>query len=53
MGHFTVTREGKPVAELRAMGRPALTAEVLLDRWRRLPPVDADQLREDRLRGPA
>jgi hypothetical protein len=29
------------------MGRPALTAEVLLDRWRHLPPVDAEQLRED------
>ena len=45
--HLTVTRAGKPVAELRPMGRPALTAEVLLDRWRHLPPVDADQLRED------
>ena len=45
--HLTVTRAGKPVAELRPMGRPALTAEVLLGRWRHLPPVDADQLRED------
>jgi prevent-host-death family protein len=45
--HLTVTRAGKPVAELRPMGRPPLAAEVLLGRWRHLPPVDADQLRED------
>lgn len=45
--HLTVTRSGKPVAELRPIGRPAVKAEVLLGRWRGLPPVDPDRLRED------
>ena len=44
---LTVTRSGKPVAELHPVGRPALTAEVLLQRWRQLPHLDADRLRED------
>ncbi|MFP4148561.1 MAG: type II toxin-antitoxin system Phd/YefM family antitoxin [Nitriliruptoraceae bacterium] len=45
--HLTVTRAGKPVAELRPTGRSALKAEVLLERWRRLPRLDPDRLRED------
>jgi len=45
--HLTVTRSGRPVAQLRPVGRPAVTADVLLERWRRLPPVDADRFRED------
>jgi prevent-host-death family protein len=44
---LTVTRSGKPVAELRPVGRPAVKAEVLLERWRRLPRLDPDRLRED------
>jgi prevent-host-death family protein len=44
---ITVTRAGKPVAELHPMGRPALPAEVLLERWHHLPTVDPDRLRED------
>jgi prevent-host-death family protein len=44
---FTVTRSGRPVAELQPLGRPGVKAEVLLERWRRLPPVDPNQLRED------
>lgn len=44
---LTVTRSGKPVAELRPVGRPAVTAEVLLERWRRLPHLDGDRLRDD------
>jgi prevent-host-death family protein len=44
---LTVTRSGKPVAELRPVPRPAVTAEVLLDRWRGLPHVDLDRFRED------
>lgn len=44
---LTVTRSGRPVAELRPVGRPAVKAETLLERWRRLPPVDPDRLRED------
>jgi antitoxin (DNA-binding transcriptional repressor) of toxin-antitoxin stability system len=43
---ITITRSGQPVAELRAL-RPPLTADALLERARRLPPVDAAALRED------
>jgi antitoxin (DNA-binding transcriptional repressor) of toxin-antitoxin stability system len=43
---ITITRAGMPVAELRAL-RPSLSAEVLIDRWRRLPAVDPGRLRED------
>jgi prevent-host-death family protein len=44
---ITVTRDGKPVAELRPVTRPPLTAETLLDRWRRLPPVDYRAMRAE------
>jgi len=44
---LTVTRDGHPVAELRPISGRALTAEVLLRRWRGLPSVDARSLRED------
>jgi antitoxin (DNA-binding transcriptional repressor) of toxin-antitoxin stability system len=44
---LTVTRAGKAVAELKPVRRPALTADVLLERWRRLPAVDAEALRRD------
>jgi prevent-host-death family protein len=44
---LTVTRSGRPVAELHPVGRPGVKAEVLLERWRRLPRLDPDQLRED------
>ncbi|HWM55748.1 MAG TPA: type II toxin-antitoxin system prevent-host-death family antitoxin [Solirubrobacterales bacterium] len=43
---ITITRSGKPVAELRAV-RPPLSAEVLLSRWNRLPRVDSTTLRAD------
>jgi prevent-host-death family protein len=43
----TVTRAGKPVAELRPLSRPALTSEALLQRWRRLPALDGARLRAD------
>jgi prevent-host-death family protein len=42
-----VTRSGRPVAELRPLPRPALTAEALLERFRHLQPVDPDELRAD------
>jgi antitoxin (DNA-binding transcriptional repressor) of toxin-antitoxin stability system len=42
-----VTRAGKPVAELRPLGRPPLTAETLLARWHRLPPLDYRAMRAD------
>ena len=44
---ITVTRAGKPVAELRPVRRPPLTAETLLARWRRLPPLDYPAMRAD------
>lgn len=44
---ITITRAGTPVAQLRALpGRP-VPAERLVERWRRLPLVDADALRAE------
>jgi len=43
---ITITRSGRPVAELRPL-RPPLTATALLERWRRLPAVDYAALRAD------
>ena len=43
----TITRAGTPVAELRALGPPALRAETLVRRWRTLPPVNLEALRTD------
>jgi prevent-host-death family protein len=43
----TVTRAGRPVAELRPIPKVGLTAEELLARCRRLPAVDALALRRD------
>jgi antitoxin (DNA-binding transcriptional repressor) of toxin-antitoxin stability system len=43
----TITRDGKPVARLVPVGRQRLTAEVLVERFRRLPAVDPDRLRKD------
>lgn len=44
---LTVTMDGRPIAELRPVSGRGLSAATLLRRWRRLPPVDADQLRAD------
>jgi prevent-host-death family protein len=44
---ITITRAGKPVAELRPVLRQPLTAETLLARWHRLPPVNYRALRAD------
>jgi antitoxin (DNA-binding transcriptional repressor) of toxin-antitoxin stability system len=44
---ITITRAGKPVAELRALPQAALSTETLLDRRRRLPKVDPLALRGD------
>jgi antitoxin (DNA-binding transcriptional repressor) of toxin-antitoxin stability system len=43
---ITITRGGRPVAELRAT-RPTLTVAPLLERWRSLPGVDLAALRAD------
>lgn len=45
--HFTVTRDGRPVAELRPYRSTPLSAAVVLRRWRRLPAVDLDLFRGD------
>jgi prevent-host-death family protein len=43
----TVTRNGKPVAELRPLRGRGLSGEELVRRWRRLRPVDPIQWRRD------
>jgi len=43
----TVTRAGRPVAELRPAARKTLSAEALLARWRQLPNVDPQRFRSD------
>jgi prevent-host-death family protein len=43
----TVTRDGKPVAELRPLAGQALSAEVLVKRWSRLPALDFRKLRAE------
>ena len=43
----TVTRDGRPVAELRPLRARGIAAATLLERWRRLPAVEADALRRD------
>ncbi len=45
--HVTVTRDGRPVAELRPLRSRGITAAVLLERWRRLPAIDAEAFRRD------
>jgi len=44
---LTVTRAGRPVAELRPLPPRPLGAEALLRRWRRLRPLDRATLRAD------
>ena len=46
-GHVTVTRDGRPVAELRPLRPRGLSAVALLERWRRLPVVEPTRLRRD------
>lgn len=44
---LTVTRSGRPVAELSPVRRTATSTGALLEHWRRLPPVDPTRLRAD------
>jgi prevent-host-death family protein len=44
---ITITRGGKPVAELHPTAPAALSAATLLARWRNLPHVDPAGLRAD------
>lgn len=43
----TVTRNGRPVAELRPIRGRGLSAQELVRRRRRLPPLDPERLRSD------
>lgn len=44
---LTVTRDGRPVAELVPLPARPLTAAELVRRWQDLPPVDPAKLRAD------
>ena len=44
---LTITRDGKPVAQLVGLGRPPQQLEVLRRRWAALPLVDPVTLRRD------
>lgn len=44
---LTVTRDGRQVAELRPLGPLPAKAAVLVERWSRVPRVDAGELRRD------
>lgn len=43
----TITRNGKPVAELRPLGHRPASLRVLIDRRRTIPRVDPHALRRD------
>ena len=45
--HFTVTRDGRPLAELRPIRQEGTPVEALLERWRTIPSVDPVALRRD------
>lgn len=45
--HVTITRDGKPVARLEPPARGRLTAAALVERFRRLPDIDPQRLRDD------
>ncbi len=45
--HVIVTRGGRPVAELRPLRSRSYTAAALLERWKRVPPIDGRSLRAD------
>jgi prevent-host-death family protein len=44
---IVITRDGKPVAELRGLERRSLPLEVVLERMRGLPSIDVDAFRRD------
>ncbi|MGH2842575.1 MAG: type II toxin-antitoxin system prevent-host-death family antitoxin [Solirubrobacteraceae bacterium] len=41
---ITITRSGRPVAELHGLPRAAQSAEVLVERWKQLPAMDPVRL---------
>ena len=44
---LTVTRDGRPVADLRRGRSTGIPSATLVERWRQLPAVDADARRRD------
>lgn len=44
---LTVTRAGRPVAELRPLPRRGVSATTLLRRWKNLPAIDLEEFRRD------
>lgn len=44
---ITITKNGEPVAELRPLPRRWVRTDVLLERWKKLPPIDYQQFRAD------
>jgi len=42
-----ITRDGRPIAELRPLPRPPLAGSVVRERWSRLPEIDPNRMRED------
>ena len=44
---ITITRSGRPVAELRRLGHEPLTAEELIARRKNAPPVDYEKMRAE------
>ncbi len=44
---LTITRSGRPVAELHPIAPHGLEAATLLERWKHLPRVDPVQFRRD------
>jgi prevent-host-death family protein len=43
----TITKSGRPIAELHPIPQPGVAADVLLARWRRLPAIDPGRLKSD------
>lgn len=44
---FVVTRDGQPVAELKPLDRKPLSRDVIIERFRHVPPIDAKRLRRE------
>jgi prevent-host-death family protein len=44
---ITITRGGKPVAELRPLPRKGMSATAFIERFKRLPPIDSEKFRHD------
>ena len=42
-----VTRDGVPIAELSPLPRRGLSTAEIIERWKNLPRMDADELRAD------